>query len=55
MLLNTSLNVAGKPIAGKFEDALELYHNSLIDAMVIVNKILIKNTWQHPNFVLLYT
>jgi len=35
MLLNTSLNDNGKPIAGKPEDALELLKNSDIDKIVI--------------------
>jgi len=37
MLLNTSLNDNGKPIAGKPEDALNLLKNSKIDLMVIGN------------------
>ena len=37
MLLNTSLNDNGKPIAGKPEDALSLLKNSKIDLMVIGN------------------
>ena len=38
MLLNTSLNDNGKPIAGKPADALELMKNSDIDSMVIGDK-----------------
>lgn len=44
ILLNTSLNLAGKPIAGSPNDALELFHNSPIDAVVIGNQILIKDS-----------
>lgn len=42
MLLNTSLNVNGKPIAGKMEDAKTLYENTELDALVIGNQILVK-------------
>ena len=35
VLLNTSLNLAGEPIAGTPEQALELYHTSDLDVMVI--------------------
>ena len=38
MLLNTSLNDNGKPIAGKPEDALKLFENSQIDSIVIGDK-----------------
>ena len=39
ILLNTSLNNSGKPIAGRFGDALELYYESGLDTMVIGDKI----------------
>ena len=42
VLLNTSLNLAGKPIAGYPQDALQLFHSSEIDVMVIGNNIYIK-------------
>ena len=43
VLLNTSLNLAGRPIAGFIEDALELYNTSDLDCLVIGNKIYEKN------------
>lgn len=42
MLLNTSLNVDGKPIAAYPQDAVTLYDNSDLDAVVIGNEILVK-------------
>jgi len=42
ILLNTSLNLAGKPIAGYIENAKELFYTSPIDAMIIGNDILLK-------------
>jgi len=42
VLLNTSLNTAGKPIAGHIENAKELFYNSAIDCMIIGNEILLK-------------
>jgi carbamoyltransferase len=39
MLINTSLNINGKPIASKPLDALELFDNSAIDCLVIGNEI----------------
>jgi carbamoyltransferase len=42
VLLNTSLNIAGKPIAGFREDALTLFKTSNIDALVIGNHVYIK-------------
>jgi len=42
VLLNTSLNVNGKPIANKPDDALEVFNNSKIDCLVIGNKIFYK-------------
>lgn len=44
ILLNTSLNIAGKPIAGNPNDAIEVFKNSPIDAMVIGNQIMLKNS-----------
>jgi len=40
ILLNTSLNVAGEPIAATFKQAERLFNESSIDAMFIGNKIL---------------
>jgi carbamoyltransferase len=42
IVLNTSLNVNGQPIVETPEEAIELYNNSDIDAIVINNKMLIK-------------
>jgi carbamoyltransferase len=42
VLLNTSLNTAGKPIAGHKENAKELFYTSGLDCMFIGNEILIK-------------
>lgn len=42
VLLNTSLNVASRPIAGKPADAMELFNNSSLDVVVIGNNILLK-------------
>lgn len=42
MILNTSLNVNGKPIAGYTENAKELYDTTEIDAIVIGNEIMVK-------------
>ncbi len=42
VLLNTSLNVSGKPIAGHISDAVEEFNNKNIDVLVIGNEILIK-------------
>jgi carbamoyltransferase len=39
LLLNTSLNNNGKPIAGYFSNAFELLEFSDLDALVIGNKI----------------
>ena len=40
ILLNTSLNLPGKPIAGSINDALEIFKNSKVDAIVYGDKIL---------------
>jgi len=42
ILLNTSLNIAGKPIAGYLENARELFYTSKIDAMFIGDQYLLK-------------
>lgn len=39
VLLNTSLNIAGKPIAGKVEDAKTLYNTRPIDVLVVGDNI----------------
>ena len=39
MLLNTSLNNGGKPIAGHIDNALELFSKTDIDVLVVGNKI----------------
>lgn len=39
MLLNTSLNLAGKPIAGYPQEALQLFYGSTLDAVVIGNNV----------------
>ena len=39
ILLNTSLNNAGKPIAGRIPDALQLYYESGLDVLVSGNEI----------------
>lgn len=43
IILNTSLNINGKPIAGYEENAIDLFQSSDIDYMFIGNKILEKN------------
>jgi carbamoyltransferase len=42
IVLNTSLNVNGQPIVETPQEALDLFHNSDIDAIVINNRMLIK-------------
>ena len=39
VLLNTSLNNSGKPIAGRIADALELYYTTDLDTIVIGDEI----------------
>jgi carbamoyltransferase len=39
VLLNTSLNNSGKPIAGRFGDALGLYYETDLDTLVIGDNI----------------
>ena len=41
-LLNTSLNVNGRPIAGYISDAMELFNNSDIDAVCIGGELFVK-------------
>lgn len=43
VLLNTSLNLAGKPIAGHISDAHQLYNDTDIDILVVGNEIYCKN------------
>ncbi len=43
IILNTSLNINGKPIAGYPENAIDLFYNSSIDCMIIGNLILTKD------------
>ena len=42
VLLNTSLNEAGKPIAGKIQNAMNEFTSKPIDVLVVGNDILIK-------------
>jgi carbamoyltransferase len=42
IVLNTSLNVGGKPLAGYPENALELFNNSDLDALFVGNTIYTK-------------
>lgn len=42
VLLNTSLNLAGKPIAGSISEALQLYKDTNIDVLVVGNDIYTK-------------
>lgn len=42
VLLNTSLNLGGKPIAGTIEEAVELYNTTHMDALCIGNELYIK-------------
>ena len=39
MVLNTSLNNGGKPIAGSIEDALNLFSTTEIDVLVVGDEI----------------
>ena len=39
VLLNTSLNNSGKPIAGRIADALELYYTTDLDTLVVGDEI----------------
>ena len=42
VLLNTSLNLGGKPIAGKIEEAVELFQNSEMDALCVGDELYVK-------------
>lgn len=42
LVLNTSLNIQGRPIAGSTKDAVELFKNTAMDAMCIGDELLIK-------------
>ena len=42
VILNTSLNIAGKPIAGKIADVQKFFKNSNLDAIIIGNTIEVK-------------
>jgi carbamoyltransferase len=42
VLLNTSLNIAGKPIVAYPENALEFFERSMVDVLVIGNEVYIK-------------
>ena len=39
VLLNTSLNNGGRPIAGRIADALELYYKTDLDNLVVGDEI----------------
>ena len=39
VLLNTSLNISGKPIAGHIQNAIDEFNNSNIDVLVVGNQI----------------
>jgi carbamoyltransferase len=43
MLLNTSFNVMGKPIAHSVEDAIALFYTTGLDALVIEDHLLEKH------------
>lgn len=43
VLLNTSLNLAGKPISGSISEAHQLYNDTDIDVLVVGNNIYCKN------------
>ena len=40
MLLNTSLNNNGKPIAGVPQDAMDLFNNSEMDTLIVGNHVM---------------
>ena len=42
VLLNTSLNLAGKPLAGTVDDAKKFFYSTPLDYLVIGNEILKK-------------
>lgn len=41
-VLNTSLNIQGKPICGKIQEAIDLFYNSSMDCLIVGNKIYTK-------------
>ena len=42
MILNTSLNVEGEPIAGHIDQAIQLFKNTTLDCLVVGNTFMIK-------------
>ena len=42
MLLNTSLNLKGKPIARTFEDSFKVFEDLKLDALVVNNFLITK-------------
>jgi carbamoyltransferase len=48
ILLNTSFNVMGKPIAHSVEDAISVFYTSGIDLLVIENHVIAKAHVQSP-------
>tara|TARA_R110000796_G_scaffold59718_2_gene137879 strand:- start:1481 stop:3238 length:1758 start_codon:yes stop_codon:yes gene_type:complete len=42
MVLNTSLNINGQPIVETIEEAIDLFNNSDVDAIVINNRMILK-------------
>lgn len=42
LVLNTSLNVAGRPLAGRIRDAKEVFYNTQLDALFCGNNYLVK-------------
>ena len=44
LLLNTSLNIMGKPIIHSVEDAVGLFYTSGLDILVLDNHILVKTS-----------
>ena len=42
VLLNTSLNLGGKPIASRPEEAIELMHTTELDAVCIGDEVIVK-------------
>jgi carbamoyltransferase len=43
VLLNTSLNLAGKPIAGYIQNAVDLFNTSALDVLVVGDKVVEKS------------
>ena len=41
-LLNTSFNIHGKPLVNNFDDAIQVFKKTDLDALIINNYILIK-------------